>query len=342
MLIVLASDITKEAQAAIEARVRELGLTPHAIEGAGRTAIGITGNKGPVDPGHFRLMEGVADCIPVTAPYKLVSREVKHNDTVVDVSGVPIGGPQIVIMAGPCAVESEQQILTAARGVQKSGASILRGGAFKPRTSPYDFQGLREKGLKLLEKARDETGLKVVTEVKDTETLPLVAESADLLQIGARNMQNFSLLEAVGDLRKPVLLKRGMSSTIKELLMAAEYIVSRGNKQVVLCERGIRTFETMTRNTLDLNAVPMLKSHSHLPVVVDPSHGIGIRSAVLPMARAAVAAGADGLIIEVHPDPDRALSDGMQSLDLAHFATLMREIAAIAGAVGRSLHRIAA
>ncbi|MFL5290051.1 MAG: 3-deoxy-7-phosphoheptulonate synthase [Myxococcales bacterium] len=342
MLIVLASDISPQAQKAIEDRVRELGFTPHAIEGAGRTAIGITGNKGPVDPGHFRLMQGVADCIPVTAPYKLVSREVKHDDTVVDVAGVPIGGREIVVMAGPCAVESEQQILAAARGVRKSGASLLRGGAFKPRTSPYDFQGLREKGLELLEKARSETGLKVVTEVKDTETLPLVAESADLLQIGARNMQNFSLLEAVGDLRKPVLLKRGMSSTIKELLMAAEYIVSRGNKQVVLCERGIRTFETMTRNTLDLNAVPMLKSLSHLPVVVDPSHGIGIRSAVLPMARAAVAAGADGLIIEVHPDPDRALSDGMQSLDLAGFETLMREVSKIAAAVGRSLHRIAA
>jgi 3-deoxy-7-phosphoheptulonate synthase len=342
MLIVLSTDVTPAAQKAIEDRVRELGFTPHAIEGAGRTAIGITGNKGPVDPGHFRLMDGVADCIPVTAPYKLVSREVKHEDTIVDVSGVPIGGREIVIMAGPCAVESEQQILAAARGVRKSGASLLRGGAFKPRTSPYDFQGLRQKGLELLEKARSETGLKVVTEVKDTETLPLVAESADLLQIGARNMQNFSLLEAVGDLRKPVLLKRGMSSTIKELLMAAEYIVSRGNKQVILCERGIRTFETMTRNTLDLNAVPMLKSHSHLPVVVDPSHGIGIRSAVLPMARAAVAAGADGLIIEVHPDPDRALSDGMQSLDLPHFDALMREIAKIASAVGRSLHRIAA
>ncbi|MFL5429379.1 MAG: 3-deoxy-7-phosphoheptulonate synthase [Myxococcales bacterium] len=341
MLIVLASDISPQAQKAIEDRVRELGFTPHAIEGAGRTAIGITGNKGPVDPGHFRLMQGVADCIPVTAPYKLVSREVKHDDTVVDVAGVPIGGREIVVMAGPCAVESEQQILAAARGVRKSGASLLRGGAFKPRTSPYDFQGLREKGLELLEKARSETGLKVVTEVKDTETLPLVAESADLLQIGARNMQNFSLLEAVGDLRKPVLLKRGMSSTIKELLMAAEYIVSRGNKQVVLCERGIRTFETMTRNTLDLNAVPMLKSLSHLPVVVDPSHGIGIRSAVLPMARAAVAAGADGLIIEVHPDPDRALSDGMQSLDLGGFETLMREVSKIASAVGRSLHRIA-
>ncbi|MFL5365277.1 MAG: 3-deoxy-7-phosphoheptulonate synthase [Myxococcales bacterium] len=342
MLIVLASDISPQAQKAIEDRVRELGFTPHAIEGAGRTAIGITGNKGPVDPGHFRLMQGVADCIPVTAPYKLVSREVKHDDTVVDVAGVPIGGREIVVMAGPCAVESEQQILAAARGVRKSGASLLRGGAFKPRTSPYDFQGLRQKGLELLEKARGETGLKVVTEVKDTETLPLVAESADLLQIGARNMQNFSLLEAVGDLRKPVLLKRGMSSTIKELLMAAEYIVSRGNKQVVLCERGIRTFETMTRNTLDLNAVPMLKSLSHLPVVVDPSHGIGIRSAVLPMARAAVAAGADGLIIEVHPDPDRALSDGMQSLDLGGFETLMREVSKIASAVGRSLHRIAA
>ncbi|TMB04022.1 MAG: 3-deoxy-7-phosphoheptulonate synthase [Deltaproteobacteria bacterium] len=342
MLIVLHTDVSPAQQAAIEARVRELGFTPHPIEGAGRTAIGITGNKGPIDPGHFRLMEGVAECIPVTAPYKLVSREVKHDDTVVDVAGVPIGGRALVVMAGPCAVESEQQILGAARGVAKSGASLLRGGAFKPRTSPYDFQGLKVRGLELLSKARAETGLKVVTEVKDTETLPAVAEAADLLQIGARNMQNFSLLEAVGDLRKPVLLKRGMSSTIKELLMAAEYIVSRGNKQVILCERGIRTFETMTRNTLDLNAVPMLKAQSHLPVVVDPSHGIGIRSAVLPMARAAVAAGADGLIIEVHPDPDRALSDGMQSLDLPLFAQLMREVEAVARAIGRSLYRMPA
>jgi len=321
MLIVLHTDVSPAQQAAIEARVRELGFTPHPIEGAGRTAIGITGNKGPIDPGHFRLM---------------------HDDTVVDVAGVPIGGRALVVMAGPCAVESEQQILGAARGVAKSGASLLRGGAFKPRTSPYDFQGLKVRGLELLSKARAETGLKVVTEVKDTETLPAVAEAADLLQIGARNMQNFSLLEAVGDLRKPVLLKRGMSSTIKELLMAAEYIVSRGNKQVILCERGIRTFETMTRNTLDLNAVPMLKEQSHLPVVVDPSHGIGIRSAVLPMARAAVAAGADGLIIEVHPDPDRALSDGMQSLDLPLFAQLMREVEAVARAIGRSLYRMPA
>ena len=337
MLIVLHPDITTQALAAIEDRIRELGFVPHVIEGAGRTAVGITGNKGPVDPGHFRLLDGVADCIPVTAPFKLVSREVKHDDTVVDVSGIPVGGRDLVVMAGPCAVESEAQILAAARGVAAAGASILRGGAFKPRTSPYDFQGLKGEGLRLLSQARTETGLKVVTEVKDTETLPLVAEQADLLQIGARNMQNFSLLEAVGDLRKPVLLKRGMSSTIKELLMAAEYIVSRGNKQVILCERGIRTFETMTRNTLDLNAVPMLKSASHLPVVVDPSHGVGIRFAVLPMARAAVACGADGLIIEVHPDPDRALSDGMQSLNLPLFAQLMREVEAVARAIGRGL-----
>jgi 3-deoxy-7-phosphoheptulonate synthase len=242
-----------------------------------------------------------------------------------------------VMMAGPCSVEGVEMLMETARHVASQGAKILRGGAFKPRTSPYDFQGLKEEGLLLLAKARAETGLRVVTEVKDTETLAIVAEHADLLQIGARNMQNFSLLEAVGDQRKPVLLKRGMSATIKELLMAAEYIVARGNKQVILCERGIRTFETMTRNTLDLNAVPMLKSASHLPVVVDPSHGVGIRNAVIPMARAAVACGADGLIIEVHPAPDRALSDGMQSIDLPMFAQLMREVEAIARALGRGV-----
>ena len=337
MLIVLQQDVSKEAQERVLARVRELGFTPHAIEGAGRTAIGITGNKGAIDPGNFRLLEGVADCIPVTVPYKLVSREVRHQDTIVNVAGVPVGGRELIVMAGPCAVESEQQILSCAKGVAASGANILRGGAYKPRTSPYDFQGMKEKGLELLSLARAQTGLKVVTEVKDTETLPAVAASADLIQIGARNMQNFSLLEAVGDLRQPVLLKRGMSATIKELLMAAEYIASRGNQQIILCERGIRTFETMTRNTLDLNAVPMLKAHSHLPVVVDPSHGIGIRSGVLPMARAAIAAGADGLIIEVHPDPDRALSDGMQSLTLPMFHELMREVSRIAEAMGRSM-----
>ena len=342
MLIVLHPDITPAQQARVEARIRELGFVPHAISGAGRTAIGITGNKGPIDPGNFRLLDGVADTIPVTAPYKLVSREVKHDDTVVDVGGVPIGGKHLVVMAGPCAVENEKQILAAAHGVAAHGASLLRGGAFKPRTSPYDFQGLKGEGLRLLEKARAETGLKIVTEVKDTETLAQVAESADLLQIGARNMQNFSLLEAVGELRKPVLLKRGMSATCKELLMAAEYIASRGNTQIILCERGIRTFETATRNTLDLNAVPVLKAASHLPVVVDPSHGVGIRSMVLPMARAAVAAGADGIILEVHPDPDRALSDGMQSLDLALFARVMKEIEAIANVMGRPIFRMGA
>ena len=339
MLIVLHPDVTKDQQSRIEARVRELGFEPHSIEGAGRTAIGITGNKGPIDPGHFRLLEGVADTIPVTAPYKLVSREVKHDDSIIDVAGIPIGGKEIVIMAGPCAVESEKQILTAARGVAQHGAALLRGGAFKPRTSPYDFQGLKGEGLDLLAKARAETGLKIVTEVKDTETLALVAEKCDLLQVGARNMQNFSLLEAVGEQRKPVLLKRGMSATIKELLMAAEYIVSRGNKNVILCERGIRTFETATRNTLDLNAVPVLKAASHLPVVVDPSHGIGIRSHVLAMARASVAVGADGIILEVHPEPDRALSDGMQSLDLVMFQKVMKELELVAHAVGRSLYK---
>jgi len=337
MLIVLHPDVTPQAQAAIEGRVRELGFTPHAISGAGRTAIGITGNKGPIDPGHFRELPGVADCIPVTAPYKLVSREVKHDDTVVDVSGVPIGGPEVVVMAGPCAVENEQQILTAARGVAASGASLLRGGAFKPRTSPYDFQGLKQKGLDLLSKARSETGLKIVTEVKDTETLPAVVESADLLQIGARNMQNFSLLEAVGDVRKPVLLKRGMSSTIKELLMAAEYIVARGNYQVMLCERGIRTYETMTRNTLDINAVPVLKALTHLPVLVDPSHGIGLRKHVAAIARAGVAAGADGLIIEVHGDPEHALTDGAQSITPQQFRDMMKAIKRIAAAVDREV-----
>jgi 3-deoxy-7-phosphoheptulonate synthase len=250
-----------------------------------------------------------------------------------------VGGPPIVVMAGPCSVESEAQILATARAVAQAGASMLRGGAFKPRTSPYEFQGLKEDGLRLLAQAREATGLKIVTEVKDTATLQRVAETADCLQIGARNMQNFSLLEAVGELKKPVMLKRGPSATIKELLLAAEYIVARGNKQVIFCERGIRTFETMTRNTLDLNAVPMLKAASHLPVVVDPSHGVGIRSAVPAMARAGLAAGADGLIIEVHPEPDRALSDGMQSLTVPMFEKLMGELDLIARAVGRTLHR---
>jgi 3-deoxy-7-phosphoheptulonate synthase len=300
-------------------------------------AIGITGNKGGLDPGLFETLPGVADAIRVSQPFKLVSREVKEEDTVLDVGGVPLGGKAIAIMAGPCSVESREQILEAAHAVKASGARFLRGGAFKPRTSPYEFQGLAEEGLKLLALAREETGLKIVTEVMDVETLPLVSDYADVLQIGARNMQNFSLLKQLGAIRKPILLKRGPSATIKEWLMAAEYILSRGNYQVALCERGIRTFETMTRNTLDLNAVPVLKGLTHLPVVVDPSHGIGLRAHVAAMARAGVAAGADGIIVEVHPRPDRALSDGHQSLTPREFDDLVKQVRVIAGAIGRDV-----
>jgi 3-deoxy-7-phosphoheptulonate synthase len=264
---------------------------------------------------------------------------VKEEDTVIDVGGVPLGGRAIAVMAGPCSVESKEQILETAHAVKQAGATFLRGGAFKPRTSPYEFQGLKEEGLKLLALAREQTGLKVVTEVKDTETLSMVAEYADVLQIGARNMQNFSLLERAGDLDKPILLKRGLSATIREWLMAAEYIVSRGNARVALCERGIRTFETMTRNTLDINAVPVLKALTHLPVVVDPSHGIGIRQHVPAVARAGIAAGADALIIEVHPRPEKALSDGHQSLTLQMFDELISQVKIIASAIGRPLQQ---
>ncbi len=335
MLVVMKQHATPEQVAAVEDRIRSLGLDPHAIPGAQRVAIGITGNKGALDPALFETMPGVADAIRVSQPFKLVSREVKEEDTVIDVDGVSLGGPAIRVMAGPCSVESREQLLEAAHAVKRAGATFLRGGAFKPRTSPYEFQGLGEEGLKLLALAREQTGLKVVTEVMDTDQLPMIAEYADVLQIGARNMQNFSLLRRVGATGKPVLLKRGPCATIKEWLMAAEYVVSEGNYRVALCERGIRTFETMTRNTLDLNAVPVLKALTHLPVIVDPSHGIGLRAHVPAMARAGVAAGADGLIVEVHPAPDRALSDGPQSLTPAEFADLMGQVRVIAGAVGR-------
>ncbi|HZY02885.1 MAG TPA: 3-deoxy-7-phosphoheptulonate synthase, partial [Anaeromyxobacteraceae bacterium] len=307
------------------------------IPGAQRVAIGITGNKGALDPALFEGMPGVRDAIRVSQPWKLVSREVKEEDTVLDVGGARLGGGRLAVIAGPCSVESEEQILEAAHAVRKAGASFLRGGAYKPRTSPYDFQGLAEEGLRLLALARERTGLKVVTEAMDAETLPMVAEFADVVQIGARNMQNFSLLKRLGTIGKPVLLKRGPSATVREWLMAAEYVVSNGNPRVALCERGIRTFETATRNTLDLNAVPVLKALTHLPVVVDPSHGIGLRAHVPAMARAAVAAGADGLIVEVHPCPEKALSDGQQSLTPAEFAGLMEQVRVIASAVGRPL-----
>jgi 3-deoxy-7-phosphoheptulonate synthase len=335
MLIVMLKEATTEQVQAVSDKIRELGLTPHTIPGSERTAIGITGNRGPVPADLFELMPGVAQAIPVSQPFKLVSAEVKPERTVVNVNGATIGGERLAVMAGPCSVESEAQILACARAARQSGAQFLRGGAFKPRTSPYDFQGLKEEGLKLLALAREETGLKVVTEVMSPGSVELVARYADMLQIGARNMQNYTLLEAVGETRRPVLLKRGMSATIKELLMSAEYIASRGNYDIVLCERGIRTFEPMTRNTLDLGAVTVLRQLSHLPVIVDPSHGIGLRYGVIPLARAGVAVGADGLIVEIHPDPERALSDGPQSLTLAMFEEMMREVRRIAVALGR-------
>jgi len=340
MLIVMKPDATPQDIERVNEEIRRRGWQPNAIPGGTRTAIGITGNKGPVEAEPFRVLAGVADAIPISQPFKLVSREVKPDDTVMPVGNLMVGGKSIHVIAGPCSVETREQIVGTAQAVRKAGATMLRGGAFKPRTSPYEFQGLKNDGLSLLAEARKESGLLVVTEVKDTATLSQVAEVADILQVGARNMQNFSLLEAVGEVRKPVLLKRGLSATIKELLMAAEYIVAKGNTRVILCERGIRTFETMTRNTLDLNAVPMLKSLSHLPVWVDPSHGIGVRKAVPAMMRAAIAVGADGLIVEVHPDPPRALSDGHQSLEFSEFDKAMDEVRAIAGALGRDVARL--
>jgi 3-deoxy-7-phosphoheptulonate synthase len=337
MLVVMKPDATPPEIDAVVEKIRSLGLTPHAIPGAQRVAIGITGNKGPLDAALFESMPGVADAIRVSNPFKLVSREVKPEDTVLDVGGAKLGGKAIAVIAGPCSVESREQVLEAAHGVKRHGATFLRGGAFKPRTSPYEFQGLGEEGLKLLALAREATGLKVVTEVMDPDDLPMCAEYADVLQIGARNMQNFSLLRKLGGIQKPILLKRGPSATIREFLMAAEYILAHGNYQVALCERGIRTFETMTRNTLDLNAVPVLKALSHLPVVVDPSHGIGLRKYVAAMARAGVAAGADALIVEVHPAPEKALSDGQQSLSIPEFGNLMHQVRIVASALDRPL-----
>lgn len=325
----------EEEIAAVCRKIESLGLRPHIIPGAQRTAIGITGNKGTLDSAEFEDLPGVAEAIAVSKPYKLVSREVKPENTVVRVAGAAVGGPELVLCAGPCAVESREQILAAAQAVKQAGATLLRGGAYKPRTSPYAFQGLGEEGLKLLAEAREATGLGVVTEAIDTDTFDLVADYADCIQIGARNMQNFSLLRRAGRSRKPVLLKRGPASTLDEFLMAAEYILSEGNYEVILCERGVRTFADHTRNTLDLSVVPAVKRLSHLPIIVDPSHGTGRREGVHPMALAAVAAGAAGLIVEVHPNPDRALSDGFQSLDPAQFDALSEECRALAGLLAR-------
>jgi len=336
MLIVMDAAATSEDVRRVVTTVQNLGLQAHPIPGAQRTAIGVTGNRGAVEAAAFENLPGVAEVIPVSAPYKLVSREAKRENTVVSVGGVPVGGQRVPVVAGPCAIESETQALETGRAVREAGASLYRGGAFKPRTSPYSFQGLGEKGLKILSKVRQETGLPIVTEVLDTETAELVAEHADCLQIGARNMQNFSLLRKVGRIRKPVLLKRGMSATIEELLLSAEYLLAEGNYDVILCERGVRTFADHTRNTLDLSAVPYVQRISHLPIMVDPSHGTGKRQKVLPLSRAAVAVGADGLLIEVHPHPEEALSDGPQALLPDMFSELMRQIRDLAGVVGRS------
>jgi len=335
MFIAMKPHATQADFDAVIEKVRALGLTPHPISGTERRVVAVVGNTGAVDPDDFAMLTGVAEALRVSQPFKLVSREVKEEDTVIDVDGVQVGGRAITVMAGPCSVESREQILETAHAVKAAGARILRGGAWKPRTSPYEFQGLREEGLKLLALAREETGLKVITEVMSTDTVDLVAEYADILQVGARNMQNYALLERLGQVRKPVMLKRGLSGTIKEWLMAAEYIVAKGNPNVMLCERGIRTFETATRNTLDINAIPVVKSLSHLPVIVDPSHGIGIRKHVAAIARAGIAAGADGIMIEVHPKPEKALSDGHQSLAIPEFAELMREVRVIALAIER-------
>jgi 3-deoxy-7-phosphoheptulonate synthase len=311
-------------------RIESLGLQPHIIPGEQRTAIGITGNRGPLDPVDFENLPGVAEAIRVSKPYKLVSRETKPENTVVAVNGVPVGAERIVLCGGPCSVESRDQILESARAVKAAGGDLLRGGAYKPRTSPYSFQGLAEEGLHYLADARQATGLGVVTEAIDVETFDLVEHYADCVQIGARNMQNFSLLRRAGRSRKPILLKRGMSSTLEEFLMAAEYILAEGNYNVILCERGVRTFADHTRNTLDLSVVPAVQSVSHLPIIVDPSHGTGKRDKVMPMAVASIAAGASGLIVEVHPDPERALSDGYQSLDPSQFAQMADDCRAVA------------
>ena len=326
MLIVMKNDATDAQVRAVIIEIQDMGYRGVPMPGAERTAICILGNKGPVEAARFLSIEGVQDAIPVTKPYKLVSRETHTKPSVIMIGDVKIGGGEPVVMAGPCAVENEEQALIIGRTVSKCGAKFFRGGAFKPRTSPYSFQGLGEEGLKILSKVRDETGLLIVTEATDTENLMVVAAYADMIQIGARNMQNYSLLRMAGQLSVPVLLKRGFAATIEEWLMAAEYIMSEGNSQVILCERGIRTFSDTTRNTLDLSAIPAIKEVSHLPVIVDPSHAAGRRDYVIPLSKGALAVGADGLIVEVHNDPARAMSDGMQSLYPEQFAELMSEI----------------
>ncbi len=338
MIIVLKADATPEQVSHICDKVKELGLTPQVSKGVERTIIGVIGEESKLRVQPLEVFPGVESVMPIQKPYKLASREFRPENTEFLMgNGVKVGGKKIVVMAGPCSVEGEEMLHRIAKEVKKAGATFLRGGAFKPRTSPYSFQGLGEEGLKYLREAADESGLLVVTEVMDTRNVDLVSRYSDMLQIGARNMQNFDLLKEVGISKKPVLLKRGLSSTIEELLLSAEYLLSKGNFKVMLGERGIRTFETATRNTVDINAVPVLKDLGHLPVLVDPSHGTGKRNCVLPIARAAVAAGADGIMVEVHDRPEEAKSDGPQSLFPEQFVHLMKQIQAIAAAIGREV-----
>ena len=354
MLVVMRAQATEEQVRAVCQKIESLGYRAHSIPGAQRTAIGITGNKGEVDPGALEELAGVQEVIRVSKPYKLVSRDTKPDNSVIKFAGFPgndaagngvrgkragvtIGGSELAIMAGPCGIESREQAFAIAERVARAGAQFFRGGAYKPRTSPYSFQGMGEDGLKIMAEVRERFGLLIVTEAVDYESLDLVDQYADMIQIGARNMQNFSLLKRAGRARKPVLLKRGISATLEEFLMAAEYIMSEGNYNVVLCERGVRTFADHTRNTLDLSVVPAVQRLSHLPIIVDPSHGTGKRNKVTPLSRAAVAVGADGLIIEVHNDPDRALSDGAQSLYPDQFDALMEQVRQIAAVLGRTV-----
>jgi len=337
MLVVMQQGAGEEQIDAVIERLTELGFDVHRSTGVIHTVLGGVGGKEDFDLDVFELMDGVKEAHRISSPYKLASRSFKPGGTVVKIRDVEIGGQRVVVMAGPCSVESRDQIERSAEIVAGGGAQVIRGGAFKPRSSPYSFQGLGEEGLKLLREAADRHGLLVASEVMDQTQIPLVAQYSDILQVGARNMQNFTLLRELGKQRRPVLLKRGISATIEELLLSAEYIMSGGNYDVILCERGIRTFETYTRNTMDISAIPVVKKLSHLPIVADPSHGTGRRDKVLPMARAAVAAGADGLLVEVHPDPDHALSDGAQSLRPEQFQEMMRQLRLIAPAVERSI-----
>jgi 3-deoxy-7-phosphoheptulonate synthase len=344
MLVVMQAQATEEQVRAVCQKIEALGYRPHSMPGAQRTAIGITGNKGEVEAGSLEEMPGVQEVIRVSKPYKLVSRDTKPDNTVIKFAAanahtqpVTIGGRDLAIIAGPCGIESRAQAFTIAERVARAGAQFFRGGAYKPRTSPYSFQGLGEEGLQIMAEIRERFGLLIVTEAVDYESLELVDQYADVIQIGARNMQNFSLLKRAGRAHKPVLLKRGISATLEEFLMAAEYIMSEGNYNIVLCERGVRTFADHTRNTLDLSIVPAVQRLSHLPIVVDPSHGTGKRNKVTPLSRAAVAVGADGLIVEVHHDPDRALSDGMQSLYPDQFDALMQQVTQIAAVLGRTV-----